>query len=88
MNIKSDFSPDTSVSWTALNSAAASDLAGYRIYWRRTAAPMWDNFMYVGSVTQHNLENIVIDNWYFVVASVSKDGYESPTVIPGPGGAF
>jgi hypothetical protein len=34
------------------------------------------------------LGNIVIDNYLFGVASVSKDGYESPVVFPGATGSF
>lgn len=39
-------------------------------------------------VIRHTLENIVIDNYYFGVASVSKDGFESPVVFPGATGSF
>lgn len=85
VNIKGDLSPDTAVSWQPV-----TDATGYRVYWRRTAAPMWnpEQSMYVGDVDQHTLDNLVIDNWYFGVASVSKDGFESPVVFPGVGGAF
>jgi len=31
---------------------------------------------------------VVIDNYYFGVASVSKEGFESPVVFPGPAGSF
>ncbi|HEX6551012.1 MAG TPA: M28 family peptidase [Gammaproteobacteria bacterium] len=85
VNIKGDLSPDTSVSWQGVSPAA-----GYRVFWRRTDAAMWnsDRSVYVGNVSQHTLANIVIDNWYFGVASVSPDGFESPVVFPGAGGAF
>ena len=39
-------------------------------------------------VIRHTLENVVIDNYYFGVASVSKDGFESPVVFPGATGSF
>jgi hypothetical protein len=39
-------------------------------------------------VSAYTLENIVIDNYLFGVASVSKDGYESPVVFPGATGSF
>ena len=35
-----------------------------------------------------SLENVVIDNYIFGVASVSTDGYESPVVFPGATGSF
>ncbi|HET7651120.1 MAG TPA: M28 family metallopeptidase [Gammaproteobacteria bacterium] len=90
VDIKGDLSPDTAVSWNALPSAGNPQLAGYRIYWRRTDAPNWnrEQSTYVGDVTAHTLKDLVIDNWYFGVASVSKDGFESPVVFPGAGGAF
>ena len=34
------------------------------------------------------MENMVIDNYLFGVASVNADGFESPVVFPGPAGAF
>jgi hypothetical protein len=39
-------------------------------------------------VDNYTLENIVIDNYFFGVASVSNDGYESPVVFPGIMGSF
>ncbi|HET7570493.1 MAG TPA: M28 family metallopeptidase [Gammaproteobacteria bacterium] len=86
--IKGGLSPDTTLSWKAIDAGKAPNLAGYKIYWRRTAAPMWQHSRWVGKTTQHTLKNLVIDNWYFGVASVSKDGFESPVVFPGDGGAF
>ncbi|MGH8372694.1 MAG: M28 family metallopeptidase [Gammaproteobacteria bacterium] len=90
VDIKGNLVPDTTVSWAGLPAAGNPQLAGYRIYWRRTAAPTWnaDQSIYVGNVNQHTLKDLVIDNWYFGVASVSKDGFESPVVFPGAGGAF
>ncbi len=39
--------------------------------------------MFVGKdVTRHTLENIVIDNYLFGVASVATDGNESVVVFP------
>jgi hypothetical protein len=39
-------------------------------------------------VTEYTLENVVIDNYFFGVASVSEEGFESPVVFPGAAGAF
>lgn len=41
--------------------------------------------MYVGDVEQHTLRNIVIDNYYFGVAAVARDGSESVVVFPRSG---
>ena len=56
---------------------------GYKIYWRLTTSPTWDNSRYVGDVTEHTLEGIVIDNYFFGVSAVSENGFESPVVFPG-----
>ena len=61
---------------------------GYKVYWRLTTSPQWEWSEFVGDVTESTLENIVIDNYIFGVASVSEDGFESPVVFPGPIGAF
>ncbi len=55
---------------------------GYKIYWRETTSPTWDNSRYVGDVNEFTLEGIVIDNYYFGVASVGADGFESVVVFP------
>jgi len=70
----------TTLGWDAVDDP---DLAGYRIYWRATTAPQWEHSRYVGNVTRYTLENMVIDNYFFGVASVGKDGNESLVVFPG-----
>lgn len=86
--VDAGLSPDTTLKWSPLDAAKAPHLAGYKIYWRRTAAPLWQHARWVGKTTRYTLKNLVLDNWYFGVASVSKDGFESPVVFPGAGGAF
>jgi Zn-dependent M28 family amino/carboxypeptidase len=86
--IKGAVQPSTSLSWAALDEQENSQLAGYKIYWRYTDAPQWQYSKFVGNVTQYTLENVVIDNYFFGVASVSKKGFESPVVFPGAAGAF
>ena len=54
----------------------------YKIYWRDTTSPTWDHSRYVEDVTEFTLEGIVIDNSFFGVAAVGKDGYESMVVFP------
>jgi hypothetical protein len=39
-------------------------------------------------VDSFTLENVVIDNYFFGVSSVAKDGSQSPVVFPGPAGSF
>lgn len=71
--------PSTKLTWDAL---PADKVAGYKIYWRDTTSPTWDNFRYVGNVGEYTLEGIVIDNYNFGVAAVDKSGNESVVVFP------
>ncbi|MGN8224586.1 M28 family metallopeptidase [Gracilimonas sp. BCB1] len=81
--------PSTTLKWKALDAEQNPQLAGYKIYWRLTDANQWQKSVFVpADKTEHTLENVVIDNYYFGVASVSEDGFESPVVFPGPAGSF
>jgi hypothetical protein len=71
--------PHTRLRWQAVED---EHLAGYKIYWRSTTAPQWEHSRYVGRVNDYTLEHLVIDNYLFGVAAVSKDGHESPVVFP------
>lgn len=55
---------------------------GYKVYWRDTTSPTWDHSRYVENITEFTLEGIVIDNFFFGVASVSEDGHESLVTFP------
>tara|TARA_R110002020_G_scaffold91560_1_gene222241 strand:+ start:87474 stop:88805 length:1332 start_codon:yes stop_codon:yes gene_type:complete len=55
---------------------------GYKIYWRDTTSPTWDHSRYVGDVSQFTLEGIVLDNYFFGVSAVGKDGFESVVTFP------
>ncbi|WP_046759124.1 M28 family peptidase [Kordia jejudonensis] len=59
-----------------------SNVIGYKIYWRDTTAPQWQHSRFVGDVTEFTLKGIVIDNYYFGIATVSKTGHESLIVFP------
>ncbi|WP_299887642.1 M28 family peptidase [uncultured Lacinutrix sp.] len=69
--------PAAKFKWEKVNGAI-----GYKIYWRDTTSPTWDNSKYVGDVSEYILNGIVIDNFFFGIASVGKDGFESPVVFP------
>lgn len=69
--------PSTKLKWEAVPGAK-----GYKIYWRDTTSPTWDNSRYVGDVTEYTLDGIVIDNYFFGVAAVGENGFESPVVFP------
>lgn len=61
---------------------ADDSIAGYKIYWRLTTSPQWENSRFVGDVDFYELKGIVIDNYLFGVAAVSKNGHESVVVFP------
>lgn len=88
VQISGAVSPNTTLKWDALDKEGNPQLAGYKIYWRLTDSNQWEKSIFVGDVTEFTLENVVIDNYYFGVASVSKGGFESPVVFPGPAGSF
>jgi hypothetical protein len=84
VTIAGNVSPNTTVSWTAVDGANA-----YRVWWRSTTEPQWRYSRLVESdATQIVLNGVVIDDWFFGVSSISADGYESPIVFPGAPGAF
>ncbi|EKE82083.1 M28 family metallopeptidase [Idiomarina xiamenensis] len=87
VDIKGAVSADTTLSWD-IGNGNSDDVAGYKVYWRATDAPNWQHSRFVGNVNQYTLKNIVIDNYFFGVASVSKEGFESPVVYPGAAGSF
>lgn len=88
VKIEGAVQPSTTLRWEKADAAKNPHIAGYKIYWRLTTDPVWTNSIYVGDVTEHTLENVIIDNYLFGVSSVSEEGYESPVVFPGPTGSF
>jgi len=71
--------PNTKLKW---DKATDDNIIGYKIYWRLTTSPQWEFSRFVGNVDNFELKGIVIDNFYFGVASVSKSGHESMAVFP------
>ena len=55
---------------------------GYKIYWRDTTSPTWDNSRYVGDISEFTLEGVVIDNYFFGISAVGENGHESLVVFP------
>ncbi|MGH8085598.1 MAG: M28 family metallopeptidase [Lysobacter sp.] len=88
VEIEGAVSPDTTLRWTRPPESQAPDLAGYRIHWRLTTEPQWSHSLYVGDVAEYTLENVVIDNYFFGVSAVGKNGAQSPIVFPGAAGSF
>jgi hypothetical protein len=79
VTIRGAVRPSPTLRWKAVS---APDLLGYRIYWRRPTDPNWTRSRFVGNVTEHTLENVIIDNWFFGVAAVDREGHESLVVAP------
>jgi len=71
---------DTTLHWDA---NTEPDLAGYRIVWRETTAPWWQNHKDVGLVTRSTLP-VSKDNVVFGVQAIDKDGNASVASFPRP----
>ncbi len=71
--------PSTRLKWEDVNDDA---IIGYKIYWRDTTSPKWQYSRFVGKINDYTLKNIVIDNYFFGVASVGKNGAESLIQFP------
>ncbi|WP_103864058.1 M28 family peptidase [Aquimarina sp. I32.4] len=71
--------PAAKFKWKKVNDPT---VLGYKIYWRDTTSPIWDHSKFVGDVDNFVLDGIVIDNFFFGIATVGKNGFESPVVFP------
>jgi hypothetical protein len=71
---------DTTLRWDA---SPEPDLAGYRVVWRDTTAPLWQNHKDVGLVTRATLP-LSKDNVVFGVQAIDKDGNVSVASYPRP----
>jgi hypothetical protein len=58
------------------------NIVGYKIYWRDTTSPIWEHARFAGNVDSFTLEGIIIDNFFFGLSTLGKNGYESPVVFP------
>jgi len=71
---RGDSGYDAHLRW---NPVQSPDLAGYRVYWRKTSVPLWEHKAEAGLNTEYTLKNLSIDEYVFGVSAVDKDGYES-----------
>ena len=58
------------------------NIKGYKIYWRDTTSATWDHARFVGNVSETTLQGIVVDNFFFGIATLGTNGIESPVVFP------
>ncbi|WP_262695237.1 M28 family peptidase [Kordiimonas aquimaris] len=82
--------PSTTIKWDLRgDERETANLRAFKVYWRLTTDSQWRWSKTVSKDTRElTLDNVVIDNYFFGVASVANDGLESPVVFPGPMGAF
>jgi len=83
VDIDGAVSTDTTIHWQPVAGAA-----GYRVWWRDTTAPQWQQSRWVGDVTETTLKDIVVDDAFFGVSAVSAAGYATPVVFAGDAGSF
>ncbi|BAH37088.1 MAG TPA: peptidase M28 [Gemmatimonas aurantiaca] len=58
------------------------DVIGYRVYWRKPSEVNWTRSRFVGNVTDFTVQNVIIDNYFFGVAAVGRNGQESLVAFP------
>ena len=83
LQIKGAVAYDTTVSWQPSPGAAT-----YKVWWRETTAPQWQHSYDAGGATSAVLKGVNIDDYFFGVSAISKDGWESPVEFPGDAGSF
>jgi hypothetical protein len=90
VSLEGAVAPSTTIKWRIKgDERETANLRGFKVYWRLTTDAQWRWSHYVDKdARSFTLDNIVIDNYYFGVASVANDGLESPVVFPGHMGAF
>jgi Zn-dependent M28 family amino/carboxypeptidase len=80
VRIRGAVSPAAVLRWRP--PADSANVAGYRVYWRLTDSPTWDHSRWIGNVTEHRFDGLVIDNYFFGLAAVGPAGNESAVVFP------
>ncbi|MFV2089977.1 MAG: hypothetical protein ACC642_04930, partial [Pseudomonadales bacterium] len=83
VTIEGAVQPHTTLKWEKV-----ADAVSYKAHWRLTTSPVWTHERVVGDVDSVVLKNLVIDNYFFGVSSISEAGFESPVVFPGAPGRF
>ncbi|MDT0508066.1 M28 family peptidase [Novosphingobium sp. MMS21-SN21R] len=81
--VKGAVQTSTNVAWVAVPGAAR-----YRLWQRRTDAPVWEALVVETAELTAHLEGVRADDWLFGVSAVAADGSESPVASAVPGGEF
>lgn len=79
VRIKGAVDYHTTLAWEPVE---AEDLAGYRILIRTTDSATWDRAVFVGDTTRHTLEGMIVDNYFFAVQAVDREGFSSLPAFP------
>jgi Zn-dependent M28 family amino/carboxypeptidase len=82
IKIQGALKDDTDVTWEAAKGAGS-----YRVWWRDTLSPRWEQAVPVNGLST-TVKDVLIDDWTFGVQAVSADGWASPIAFPGPPGSF
>jgi hypothetical protein len=80
VRVEGALQPSTTLRWRPV---PAPDLLGYRVYWRRPTEPAWTRSRFVGDVPEATIPGVVVDDYFFGVAAVDREGNESLVVFPG-----
>jgi len=84
VTVNGALSDDTTVKWTATAGAAT-----YRIWWRETTSPTWQHSLDApGDKVEFVVKDVVLDDHFFGVQTLSAAGFGSPIQYAGPPGAF
>ena len=83
LTVKGAVAYDTTLSWKPSPGATS-----YNAWWRETTASQWQQVQKTGNTDSAMLKNIILDDYFFGVSAVSKDGWESPVEFPGFAGSF
>ena len=78
--IVAELTNSTTLRWDA---SPETDVAGYEIVWRDTAALNWEHAQDVGTDTEGTVPRTK-DNSTFGVRAYDRDGYRSPVAFPLP----
>jgi Zn-dependent M28 family amino/carboxypeptidase len=70
---------DTTLTWEA---PADADLTGYELLVRETTADEWEKVIPIGKATTYTFRNLPIDNVFFGLRAIDKDGNRSPVRTP------
>lgn len=81
--VKGAVAYDTTLSWRRSPGAVS-----YNAWWRETTVPQWQHSQSGGSSDSIVLKRVILDDFFFGVSAVGKDGWESPVEFPGFAGGF